>query len=284
MNVRIITDSAADLPRPCRPEVTVLPMTVTFGDEQFRDGVDLTHRQFYEKLIEGDALPTTSQINPAQFEEAFRPAVEAGEDVVAVVLSSKLSGTCQSARIAAESFPGHVFVVDSENAAIGEQILVRRALDLLDQGLDAAAIAARLEAERRDIRLIALLDTLEYLKRGGRISPSVALVGGLLSVKPVIAVEHGEVVLLGKARGSKNGNNLLVQEIRKTGGVDFDRPYLLGYTGLEDSLLQKYIADSAALWAEHTDALPTGSIGGTIGAHVGPGAVAVAFFQRSGNA
>ena len=150
-----------------------------------------------------------------------------------------------------------------------------------DQGLDAAAIAAELEKEKKDIRLVALLDTLEYLKRGGRISPSVALVGGLLSVKPVVAVERGEVVMLGKARGSKNGNNLLVQEIRKTSGVDFDRPYLLGYTGLEDSLLQKYIADSAALWTEHTDALPIGTIGGTIGTHVGPGAVAVAFFQQS---
>lgn len=281
MKIRIITDSAADLPRPCRPEVTVLPMAVTFGEEQFLDGVDLAHRQFYEKLIEGDALPTTSQINPTQFEEAFRRAVDEGEDVVAVVLSSKLSGTCQSARIAAEEFSGRVFVVDSENATIGQQILVRRALDLLDQGLDAAAIAGELEREKKDIRLVALLDTLEYLKRGGRISPSVALVGGLLSVKPVIAVEHGEVVMLGKARGSKNGSNLLVQEIRKTNGVDFDRPYLLGYTGLEDSLLQKYIADSAALWAEHTNALPIGTIGGTIGTHVGPGAVAVAFFQRS---
>ena len=281
MKIRVITDSAADLPQPCRPEITVLPMAVTFGEEQFLDGVDLAHRRFYEKLIEGDALPTTSQINPAQFEEAFRRAVDEGEDVVAVVLSSKLSGTCQSARIAAEEFPGRVFVVDSENATIGQQILVRRALDLLDQGLDAAAIAGELEREKKDIRLVALLDTLEYLKRGGRISPSVALVGGLLSVKPVIAVEHGEVVMLGKARGSKNGSNLLVQEIRKTNGVDFDRPYLLGYTGLEDSLLQKYIADSAALWAEHTNALPIGTIGGTIGTHVGPGAVAVAFFQRS---
>ena len=281
MKIRIITDSAADLPRPCRPEVTVLPMAVTFGEEQFLDGVDLTHRQFYEKLIEGDALPTTSQINPAQFEEAFRQAVDAGETVVAILLSSKLSGTCQSARIAAEEFPGRVFVVDSENATIGEQILVLRALSLADQGLDAAAVAQRLEAEKQDIRLVALLDTLEYLKRGGRISPSVALVGGLLSVKPVVAVERGEVVMLGKARGSKNGNNLLVQEIRKTSGVDFDRPYLLGYTGLEDSLLQKYIADSAALWTEHTDALPIGTIGGTIGTHVGPGAVAVAFFQQS---
>lgn len=282
MKIRIITDSAADLSQPCRPEVTVLPMTLAFGEEQFLDGVDLTHRQFYEKLIEGDVLPTTSQINPAQFEEAFRQSVEAGENVVAVLLSARLSGTCQSARIAAEAFPGRVFVVDSENAAIGEQVLVRRALTLMDQGLDAAAIAGRLERERGDIRLVALLDTLEYLKRGGRISPSVALVGGLLSVKPVIAVEHGEVVMLGKARGSKNGNNLLVQEIRKTGGVDFDRPYLLGYTGLEDSLLQKYIADSAALWEDHTAALPISTIGGTIGTHVGPGAVAVAFFRRSG--
>ena len=278
MKTRIITDSAADLSQPCRPEVTVLPMTLAFGEEQFLDGVDLTHRQFYEKLIEGDVLPTTSQINPAQFEEAFRQSVEAGEDVVAVLLSARLSGTCQSARIAAEAFPGRVFVVDSENAAIGEQVLVRRALTLMDQGLDAAAIAGQLERERGDIRLVALLDTLEYLKRGGRISPSVALVGGLLSVKPVIAVEHGEVVMLGKARGSKNGNNLLVQEIRKTGGVDFDRPYLLGYTGLEDSLLQKYIADSAALWEDHTAALPISTIGGTIGTHVGPGAIAVMFF------
>lgn len=282
MNIRIITDSAADLSRPRRPEVTILPMAVTFGQEQFLDGVDLTHRQFYEKLIECDDLPTTSQINPNQFEEVFRQAVEAGEDVVAVVLSSKLSGTCQSARIAAQEFPGRVFVVDSENATIGERILVERALELLDQGLEAAAIAEHLEAEKTDIRLVALLDTLEYLKRGGRISPSIALVGGLLSVKPVVTVERGEVVMLGKARGSKNGNNLLVQEIQKTNGVDFTRPYLLGYTGLDDTLLQKYIADSAALWAGHTDTLPIGTIGGTIGTHVGPGAVAAAFFQRPG--
>ncbi len=169
MKIRIITDSAADLPRPCRPEVTIVPMTVTFGQEQFLDGVDLTYRQFYEKLIEGDTLPITSQINPNQFEEAFRQAAEAGEDVVAVVLSSKLSGTCQSARIAAQEFPDRVYVVDSENAAIGERILVERALELIDQGLEAAAAAERLETEKRDIRLVVLLDTLEYLKRGGRI-------------------------------------------------------------------------------------------------------------------
>ena len=281
MSVKIITDSASDVLTPYHPAVSVLPMTITFGDQQYRDKEELSHQRFYELLIESEQLPSTSQIGPAQFEEAFQAQVDAGHSVVAVILSGKLSGTYQSACIAAEEFPQKVFVVDSENATLGERILVERALELMDQGLEAAAIANRLEAEKKDIRLVALLDTLEYLKRGGRISSSAALVGGLLSIKPVVAVERGEVVMLGRARGSKNGNNLLVQEIQKTNGVDFGRPYLLGYTGLEDSLLQKYIADSAALWAEHTDVLPVGTIGGTIGTHVGPGAVGVAFFQPS---
>ena len=280
MKIRIITDSASDMPAVHRPEVAVLSMTVTFGAEEFQDGINLTHHQFYEKLIEGEDLPTTSQISLSQFEEVFRAAVDAGETVVAVVLSAKLSGTYQSACIAAEEFPGQVFVVDSANATLGELVLVERAVELMDQGLDAAAIAARLEEEKKEVRLVGLLDTLEYLKRGGRVSASVALVGGLLAIKPVVAVQDGEVVVLGKARGSKNGNNLLVQEIQKSGGVDFGRPYRLGYTGLDDSLLRKYIEDSSALWSGHTDALPICTVGGTIGTHVGPGAVAVAFFRK----
>ena len=280
MKIRIITDSASDMPAVHRPEVAVLSMTVTFGAEEFQDGINLTHHQFYEKLIEGEDLPTTSQISPSQFEEVFQAAVDAGETVVAVVLSAKLSGTYQSACIAAEEFPGKVFVVDSANATLGELVLVERAVELMDQGLDAAAIAARLEEEKKEVRLVGLLDTLEYLKRGGRVSASVALVGGLLAIKPVVAVQDGEVVVLGRARGSKNGNNLLVQEIQKSGGVDFGRPYRLGYTGLDDSLLRKYIEDSSALWSGHTDALPICTVGGTIGTHVGPGAVAVAFFRK----
>lgn len=280
MKIRIVTDSGSDILQPHSPCVTVLPLTITFDGESFLDGVDLSHHRFYEKLIEGETLPTTSQIVPAQFGDVFRAAVEAGETVVAITLSSKLSGTYQSACIAAGEFPGKVFVVDSENATIGQRVLVERGVELIDQGLDAAAIVRQLEREKTDIRLVALLDTLEYLKRGGRISPSVAMVGGLLSIKPVVAVENGEVVLLGKARGSKNGNNLLLQEIGKTTGVDFGRPHCLGYTGLDDTLLQKYVADSVQLWKGHTDSLPICTVGGAIGTHVGPGAVAVAFFQR----
>lgn len=281
MGIRILTDSASDIINPSRKELTVIPLTVLFGDESFRDGVDLTHKEFYERLIESDTLPTTSQANPAQFEELFREAVEAGDEVVAVLLSSKLSGTCQSALIGAADFEDKVHIVDSENVALGEKILVERALELLDEGLSAAEIKERLDEEKKDIHMIALLDTLEYLKKGGRVSGAAAAIGGALSIKPVIAIEDGEVAMLGKARGSKNGNNLLRKEIEKTAGVDFDRPYTLGYTGLNDDMLQKYVKDSHAMWNEHTDELPVTSVGGTIGTHAGPGAIAVAFFAKS---
>ena len=280
MSVKIITDSASDVLTPYHPAVSVLPMTITFGDQQYRDKEELSHQRFYELLIESEQLPSTSQIGPAQFEEAFQAQVDAGHSVVAVILSGKLSGTYQSACIAAEEFPQKVFVVDSENAALGEGILVQRAAQLVDQGLEAPEIAQRLEDEKKDIRLIALLDTLEYLKRGGRISKSVAAIGGLLSIKPVIAVQNGEVCMLGKARGSKNGNNLLVQEIQKTTGIDFERPYCLGYSGFHNDMLQKYIADSRSLWEGHAEHLPIGTIGATIGTHIGPGAVGVAFFKK----
>lgn len=279
MRIRIITDSASDLRPPHRPEVTVLPMTITFGSEQFLDGVELSHRQFYEKLIEGEDLPTTSQIAPAQFEEAFRAAVEAGEAVVAVVLSAKLSGTYQSACIGAEGFGGKVRVVDSENASIGQHALVEYALRLKDAGLGFEEIVERLEADKKRIRLIALLDTLEYLKKGGRISKAAAMAGSLLSIKPVIAIQCGEVAILGKARGSKQGNNLLAEQIRQTGGIDFEKPFVLGYTGLSDAMLQKYIKDHESFWKSSVDGLETSSVGGTIGTHIGPGAIGVAFFS-----
>lgn len=276
--VRIIVDSTADLTPEVKSRLTIVPLTIHFGEEQYIDGVTITHKAFYEKLIECDTLPTTSQATPFHFTEYFEKAVAAGEDVVAITVSSKLSGTFQSAMIAAEDFPGRVHVVDSRSVAIGSGILAQYALTLVDQGMDAASIAEQLMAERDNIHLIALLDTLEYLKKGGRISKTVAFAGNLLSIKPVVCLDGGEVKILGKARGSRQGNNLLIQEIQ-SGGVDYSRPVLLGYTGLEDSLLQKYIQDSASLWDGKLEQLPATMIGSTVGTHVGPGAIAVAFFQ-----
>ncbi len=277
--IRIITDSASDIVDNRREDLTVLPVSITFGSEEFRDGITLTHEAFYEKLIECDALPVTSQVAPFAFEEAFREAVEADGQVIAITLSSKLSGTYQSACIGAEGFGGKVRVVDSENASIGQHALVEYALRLKDAGLGFEEIVERLEADKKRIRLIALLDTLEYLKKGGRISKAAAMAGSLLSIKPVIAIQCGEVAILGKARGSKQGNNLLAEQIRQTGGIDFEKPFVLGYTGLSDAMLQKYIKDHESFWKSSVDGLETSSVGGTIGTHIGPGAIGVAFFS-----
>ena len=125
-----------------------------------------------------------------------------------------------------------------------------------------------------------MVDTLEYLYKGGRLSKTAAIAGGILNIKPVLAIDDGEIKVLGKARGSKQGNNFLVSEIEKAGGVDFDRPVLLGYTGLSNALLLKYIEDSKALWEDSRATLNSTIIGSVIGTHAGPGAVAVAFFRK----
>ena len=279
MSVKIIVDSTADLTPQAAARVKIVPLSIRFGDREYIDGVTIDSRKFYEMLVESDELPTTSQANPAVFEEAFAEAVAQGHDVVCITCSGKLSGTNQSAVIAAEEYPGKVFVVDSKTIALGSAILTQYALELLDQGMSAEEIAWKLMQKRDKVRLIAMLDTLEYLKKGGRISKTVAFAGGLLNIKPVICIEDGEIKMLGKARGSKQGNNLLVQEIQKAGGVDFKKPVLLGYTGLSDMLLQKYIADSAALWQGYAEQLPVSIVGSVVGTHAGPGAVAVAFFS-----
>ena len=275
--IRIVTDSASDILKPFPENLTVLPMTIRFGDEEFRDGVDLNHRQFYEKLLEDDIFPTTSLISPAAFEEVYREAAQGGETVIAITLSGKLSGTYQSAVVAAADAPGEVYVVDSRNATTGERLLVEYALRMAAEGISARQIVRTLEQARERIHILGLLDTLEYLKKGGRISKTVAFVGEVMAIKPVVTVSGGEVAILGKARGSKNGNNFLIREIGNCGGVNFDLPYCLGYTGLSDAILQKYIADSEQIWRGHD--LPIHTVGATIGTHVGPNAIVVAFFD-----
>lgn len=282
MNVRIVIDSTADISAQVRERCAVVPMSIFFGDTEYIDGVTITHREFYEKLVESDVVPTTSQASPDVFAQVYQKAVDAGEQVVVLTVASTLSGTFQSATIAAMDYPGDVFVVDSKTVAIGTGILAEYALELVDKGFCAAEIAHKLSIKRDDVCIIAMLDTLEYLKRGGRISKTVAFAGELLSIKPVVTIRDGEIVVLGKARGSRQANNLLVKEIQAAGGVDFERPVLLGYTGLSDALLQKYIQDSAALWENNTTELRGELIGSVIGTHAGPGAVAVAFFKKKG--
>mgnify|MGYP004658174559 FL=1 len=279
-DITIITDSASDLSQNNKNGITVLPMTISFDNETYEDGVTLTPDNFYMKLIESSTLPKTSQVSPYAFSEAYEKALEHSDQVIVITLSSKLSGTYQSACIAAEDYQDKVYVIDSENVTVGEQLLINYAFSLIQQGLDAKAITQQLNTIKKRIHLVALLDTLEYLKKGGRISGSAAFLGNILSIKPVIAIADGEVAFLGKARGSKQGNNLLIEQIKTYGGIDYELPVLLGYTGCSQILMDKYIKDSSALWEGKMDIPPVVQVGATIGTHIGPGGIAVAFFSK----
>ena len=278
MSVRIIVDSSTDVGEQYRSRIEV-PLTLHFGDQEYFDGVTIDKQEFYRKLVESDVLPTTSQATPAMFDSVFREVAAAGDSAVVICLSSKLSGTYQSACIAAEDYE-NIYVVDSLSVAIGTGVLAEYAVRCAEEGMPASLIASLVTQRREDICVIALLDTLEYLKKGGRISKTVAFAGGVLNIKPVVTVTEGEVTLIGKARGSRNGNNLLVEKIRQAGGVDFTLPVLLGYTGLSSALLDKYVEDSRELWKDALEEIPRSLLCSVIGTHVGPGAVAAAFFKK----
>lgn len=279
MKTRIIVDSTADIVPEIKERVHTVPLTVHFGNEEYIDGITIDHKTFYEKLIESDVLPTTSQATPDAFIKEFEKAKKAGDSAVVITLASKFSGTYQSAMIAAADYE-NIYVIDSASAAMGSGILVELAFRLLDEGKSAQQIASILDEEKKKIVIVALVDTLEYLKKGGRVSKAVAFAGGVLNIKPVLSVIDGEINMLGKARGSKMGNNLLVQQICQAGGIDFSKPVLLGYSGISDALLLKYIEDSRHIWEGNLNEVRYTSVGSVIGTHAGPGAVVVAFFKN----
>ncbi len=280
MKTRIIVDSTVDLTPDLKSKVHIVPLTVRFGDEEYIDGVTIDRKTFYEKLVESDVVPTTSQATHSAFVAEFEKAKAAGEAAVVITLSQNFSGTYQSAVIAAEDYE-NIYVVDSTSVSIGSGILTELAIKLLENSMDAKEIANELEKQKENIVVVALLDTLEYLKKGGRISKTAAFAGTVLNIKPVLSVKDGEITVLGKARGSKMGNNLLIKEIEKDGGVDFSKPVLLGYTGTSEELLLQYIEDSRYIWDKNLKEIRYTMLGSVIGTHAGPGGIGVAFFKSN---
>lgn len=283
MSVKIISDSACDMTQREAKEqgVIILPLKNIIDGVEYLDGVTITTEEFYEKLENCKNLPTTSQISPIEFTDVLSPIVEDEGEAIIITLAGKFSGTMQSASLAAAEFDGRVWVVDSGNVTIGQNILLRYAIRLRDQGLTGREIAEELEQVKTRICLLARVDTLEYLVRGGRLSKTAGIAGTLLNIKPVLCVEDGEIKVLGKARGSRAGNNMLTEFIEKKGGIDFSMPVMLAYSGTDDALLKGYIDNSRALWEEHLESLPITMIGSTISTHAGPGAIAVAFFAKN---
>lgn len=278
MSVKVIIDSTTDVVPAVRRRCAVVPLSVRFGDEEYIDGVTIDHVTFYEKLMVSAQLPTTSQPTPDAFAQAYETALAAHDQVLVLTLSAALSGTYQSAVIAAMDYPGKVWVVDTRNVSIGAGILAELALDLADQGKNAEEIAKTMEKERGNVRIFAMVDTLEYLKKGGRISKTVAFAGELLAVKPLIFIDDGEIKMAGKARGVKQANLQLNKFFREAGQMDSGKPALLGYTGLSDIPVKKYAEESNGMWEPYKNRVCP--IGCTIGAHGGPGAYAAACFVK----
>lgn len=282
MSIKIVIDSASDISQEEAKElgISIIPLVVSFGDEDFLDGIDITPQRFYEKLVEEDVMPKTSQVPPYKFKEEFKRLTENGDQVIAITLSAKLSGTYSSAILASKGFEGNVYVVDSNNVALGERLLCLDALNLIKQGKTIEEVVKQIEEDKKRINILAMLNTLEYLKKGGRISSTVAFAGEIIHIKPVVACVDGEVKLIGKAIGSKKGNNLLNKLFNQKGGIDFSMPCGVLWSGFDDTILNKYIKDSAHLWEGQIDKLPIYPLGCTIGAHVGPGTIGFAFFSK----
>lgn len=279
--IKLMIDSASDINEKEAQELGIImvPMTITIGGEEYLDGVNLLPNQFYDKLTSNKILPKTSQINSFRWEEEFSKHTANGDELLVITISSKLSGTYNSAVQASENFNGKVIVVDSNNACIGERLLGMLALQLIKEGKSLKEIANILNEKKKKINVMAVIATLEYLKKGGRISATAAFAGALLSIKPLIAVIDGEVKMIGKAMGLKNALNSLNKMVVEKGGFDFDMPYGVIWSGNDKSGLEKFVEDSKNLWNGNED-IPSFILGGTIGTHIGPGAIGVAFFEK----
>lgn len=277
MAIRIITDSTSDLGLEAASQlgVDILPLTVLFGEEAYRDGVDITNQEFYEKLAAASQLPTTSQVTPAAFEEVFRPYMEQGDEMIVLTISSELSGTYQSAAIAKEAigYDG-IYLVDSQNATAALGLLVRYAAKMRDQGFSAQEIAEKLCTIADKLVLIAMVDTLKYLKMGGRISGTTAAIGGLLGIKPIISLQNGVISSIGKAKGQKAAINWMTDKLAADLVPNPQYGITFAHSNTPESmeLLKDAVLDKMMIQNVYT-----AELGSVIGTHGGPGCVGMAF-------
>ena len=279
--IRILTDSASDI-LPAEAQqlgVTVIPLNVTLEDGTvLKDGVDMTPTEYYGVMAQCRKLPTTSQPSPELFERFFTEAAAAGDEVIGIFLSHELSGTYQCAKLAADmANVDNVLFIDSENVCLGEALLVRLAVQLRDAGKTAGQIAAILEHAKEHLHLVAVIDDLKYLRKGGRLPAAVAVAGGMLGIKPLITIKEGKVAMAGKARGLPGAYVALFKKVEELGGVNASLPSVAGYTisTREVAPIQTCLRDNLGL----PEALVR-QIGCVIGTHAGPGAFGLAFFDK----
>ncbi|MBQ6809184.1 MAG: DegV family protein [Clostridia bacterium] len=274
--VKIITDSTCDINFETLEKLGVeaIPLTVFFGEQGYKEKVEISTEEFYAKLAVAETLPTTSQVNPADFEEVFAKHIENGDEVLGIFLSGNLSGTCQSARIAAANIGSDkISIFDSKNVTIGLAVLLMEAVRLRDEGLSAKEIKAKLEEIKPKVKLVAMFSTLKYLSMGGRLSKTSATIGSLLGIMPLLAIEEGSVSVIGKVKGKKAAYKF-IKDFFEENPADTTKTFAYAHSNsvsdLEDfkALMGDSVKNSNVI---------TCDVGCVIGTHAGPGAVAIAY-------
>lgn len=278
--IRIITDSSSDLSlhRSQETDIDIIPFKINFGHESYRSLHDITNEEFYEKLKQSEDLPTTAQITPGEFESIFREYVDQGDEIIGLFISSNMSGTYHSAMAARERVdPSKIFIVDSMTVTFALALLVEEAVKMRDQGnLSAAEIAQRLEDLVPRTFLWAAVENLEYLKKGGRLSPASAWVAGILGVYPVITIKNGLVETAGKARGRDSAYKVIAGLLDKV-EISSDYSIALGHSNApkEIDYFSSRFKDYLKKHRVHVC-----DIGSTVGTHVGPGACGIAYIAK----
>ena len=279
MKTIILTDSTSDISNLTAQQldVIVLPLTVTFGDKSYVDGVDITKKQFFQLQSTEENFPVTSQINPDAFLKIFNECKKNNDEILYISISSKLSGTYQSAVIAKEMAGyDNIYLFDSATASLGEEAFIRIACDMRQAGKGAKEIFAFLTSRIDKANIIALVDTLKYLIKGGRLSKTMGAIGGLLNMKPLISVKDGVIISQGKARGRKNGLEMLISTLKQA-DIDVSLPIIVTHSDNPD-LSEEFIS----LMRENglSFVVFTSDIGSVIGTHAGPNCVGISYFIK----
>lgn len=276
MAIKIIVDSTCDIDMSMREElrIDILPLTVHFGDEEFHDGIDITKPEFFKKMRSASKSPTTSQVTPQSFEKLFKEYAAQGHDIIVITIASLLSGTYQSAHIAKMTLGNDdIFLVDSETTTMGLAWLVHQAIAMRENGDDAQTIVDKIESLKKKVIIYAMIEDLEYLKKGGRLSTVGATVGTILNLKPIIQIKHGVITVVQKTRGNVKAHKWILNRVEED-GVDITRPVFFGHTDALDKLEPFMKTSTKKL---NPSSVELTEIGIAIGAHGGPGCVGIGF-------
>lgn len=278
MAIKIVTDSTCDLPQHLIKElgINIVPLKVLFGEEVYRDGIDLTNDEFYAKMAKHKELPTTAQVNPGEFIEEFTKHLDNGDEIIGIFISSKLSGTFSSAVMAKDQLgKGSIHLIDSLSASFGLGLLVIEGARMIRQGKSAGEIAARLDIAKENMPFYGIIDNLENLKKGGRLSSTGAFAGNLLGIKPIISLKDGSVVLTGKARGLKKAFALVLEDAKSK--ADLNGKLLCIAHASAPAELQEF--KQLILKEFEPEEIVEFQIGSVIGTHTGAGCIGLSFLS-----